>query len=126
MAFLALLDRIVIRLARTIATAELQQQIFRVDELIARIVRRRVDPSVHADRVAGASFDAESTEDAAELVDHELLRVALETTPLVTFGVLCRLDVDALRRAGRRATQTRHAARRTIVALSEPVHPAEA
>ena len=50
---------------------EAHQQVLLEDELVARVVGRGVHPGVHPDRVARAGLDAEATEHAAQLVDHE-------------------------------------------------------
>ena len=110
-------------LARSIAAGMAHEQVLRVDELVARIVRDRVDARVHADGIAGAGLDAEAAEDAAELVDDELHRVALVAAALVALGVLARLDVDALRRARRRAAEARDATRARVVAEREAMQP---
>src|SRR5690606_23082059 len=78
------------------------------------------------DGVARARLDAEATEDAAELVDHELDRVALGAAALVALGVFARLDIDALRGARGRAAEARDAARAPVIADGEAMHAAEA
>src|SRR5690606_5142567 len=94
-----------------VACRELEQEILLVDELVAGVVGNRVDARVHADGVAWACLDAVPAEDAAQLVDDELDRVALVAPPRVAFGVLACLDVDALGGARRGAAQAGHAAR---------------
>src|ERR1700709_1810449 len=58
--------------------------------------RRSVRPGVHADGVLRAGLDAETADDAAELVDLEPHRILLDGLDVVLAG----LDVDALGRAG--------------------------
>jgi len=65
------------RFATSIAAGEFHQEILAIDELIAGVVRNCVHARVHANRVAGTSFDAESAEDAAELVDDERFWITL-------------------------------------------------
>src|SRR5687768_13412456 len=86
-----------------IAPLEGDEEVLLVDELIARVVRHRVDSGVHADGVTRARLDAEPAEDAPQLVDDELHGVALVAATLVALGVLARFDVDALRGTRRRA-----------------------
>src|SRR5678816_795414 len=85
------------RLERAVSRREAEEQIFLVDELLARIVRRRVGAGVHADGVTRARLDAVAAEDATELVDDEAHRVALVAVALVALRILARFDVDALR-----------------------------
>src|SRR5262245_26486219 len=114
------------RFLRAVARRHREQKIFFVDELIARVVRHRVDAGVHADRVARTGLDAEATEDAPELVDDELHGEALVAATLRAFRILSRLDVDALRGTRRRTTETRNAARASIIARRQPMHASEA
>src|SRR5256712_230319 len=82
--------------------------------------RRRVGSGVHPDGVLRAGLDAEAADDAAQLVDLEAHRELLDRLVLV----LARLDVDALRRAGRRAHVAGHAARLSVDARDQAVHAA--
>src|SRR5882724_5111436 len=107
------------RLTRSVAPRGRHQEIFLEDELIARIVGRRVVAGVHANGVARAGLDAESAEDAAKLVDDERPRKALVAAPLVALRILGRLNADALRGTSRRAAEARDAARRSVVAKRE-------
>ena len=95
-----------------------EQQILAVDELIAGVVWDGVHAGVHADGVTRARLDAESTEDAAELVDDELHRIALVAAALVALGVLAGLDVDALRRARGRTAEAGDATGRAVDAMN--------
>src|SRR5205085_153610 len=67
-----------------------------------------------------ASLDAETADDAAQLVDLKADRELLDRLVLV----LARLDVDALRRAGRRAHVAGDAARLSVDARDQAVHAA--
>src|SRR6478609_1100586 len=87
-----------------------EEQILFVDELIARIIGRRVNASVHANGVARTGFNTEATEDAAQFVDHEALGVTLKAFPLLVSAVITCLNMNALRGAGGGATQARHTA----------------
>ena len=53
------------RLAAAIAARERREQLFAINELIARVVRDGVQTRVHTNGIAWARFDAESTENAA-------------------------------------------------------------
>src|SRR6478735_1714209 len=112
------------RKVRAVPTREAHQHVLLEDELLAGVIGRGVDAGVHANGVTRARLDAEAAEDAAQLVDHEAQREALVAAARIAFRVLARFDMDALRRARGRATQTSDAARRTVVTLSEPVHAA--
>src|SRR5262245_57684405 len=103
-------------LAGAVAALEAHQEILLEAELLAGVIGGGVDARVHADGVAGARLDAEAAEHAAQLVDDEARREALVAAPFVARRVLAGLDVDALRRARRRAAEARHAARRAVVA----------
>src|SRR5262249_8843706 len=113
-------------LARPVAAGKAHQEILLEDELLARVVRRRVEPRVHADGVDRAGLDAVAAEDAAQLVDHERLGEALVAAARVALGVLARLDGDALGRAGRGAAEAGDAAGRAVLAEREPMDAAEA
>jgi hypothetical protein len=98
------------RQMRAVAAGEAHEQLFFEDELLARVIRRGVNPGVHADCIHWAGFDAEAAEDAAQLVDHEALGEALVAAARVAFGILAGFDVNALRGARGRAAQAGHAA----------------
>lgn len=98
-------------LARAISAGELHEEILAVDELIAGVVRNGVHARVHANGIAGTSFDAESAEDAAELVDDERFWITLVAALRIAFGVFVSFDVDALRGARGGAAQAGYAAR---------------
>src|SRR6266850_5383648 len=80
--------------------------------------RGSMRPGVHPDGVLGAGLHTEAANDAAQLIDLEPDRELLDGLDLV----LARLDVDALRRAGRRAHVASHAARLSVDARDQPVH----
>src|SRR5258705_556971 len=115
----------VLGLPRAVAARRGHEQILLEDELIARVVGRGVLARVHADGVARARLDAKAAEDAAQLVDHELIGKALVAAALVPLGVFGGDDVDALRGARRRTTEASHAPRRAVVAQREAVQGAE-
>ena len=104
-------DSPVLRLVITHATGDRKEQILLVDELVARIVGRRMHSAVHPDSVAGTRFYTKSAEDAAQLVDDEPLRVLLITLALLVSLVVARLDMNALSRTSRGTTKTGNAAR---------------
>src|ERR1700722_20232507 len=110
---------------RPVASHEAEQHVLLVDELVARVVRRRVGSGVHANGIAGACLDAVAAEDAPQLVDDELHGVALVAAPSIPLRVLAGLDEDALRRARRGATETGDATRALVFTFREPVHTAE-
>src|SRR5690242_296501 len=116
----------VFRLLRAVSSLKLHEQVLLEDELLSRVVGGGVDAGIHADRVAGAGFDAEAAEDAAQLVDDEALREALVAAARIAFGVLAGFDVDALRGARRRAAEARDATRGAVVAVREAVHAPKA
>jgi hypothetical protein len=68
-------------------------------KLISRIIRDGMYAGIHPDRVARASFHAETTEDAAQFVYHKADWVALVAATRVALGVLTRFDENALCRA---------------------------
>src|SRR5882757_8605169 len=88
----------ILALLRSVAPRRRHEQVFLVDELVARVVGCGVVAGVHSNGVAGTCFDAEAAEDAAELVDHALIGEALVAPALVALLVLGGNDVDALRR----------------------------
>src|SRR5262249_15712650 len=51
--------------------AALQHRVLRLDGLVARLDRMRMDSGIHPDRVARARLDAQAAHDAAQLVDLE-------------------------------------------------------
>src|SRR5215469_6716486 len=116
----------VARLVGAVAALEREQQLAVVDELVARVVRHRVHPGVHPDGVARARLDAVAAEDAPQLVDDELDRIALVPAALVAHGILAGLDEDALGRARRGAAEARDAADAPVVARRQAVDAAEA
>src|SRR5262249_43315665 len=78
--------------------------------------RMHVDAGVHANGVARAGLDAETADDALQLVDLEENRELL-----VGIGALARVDRDAMRRAHRRTEHARDAADRAVLALHQAV-----
>src|SRR3970282_2405389 len=76
---------------------------------------------IHADGVAGAGLDAESTIDAAQRVDFISDRIFLRGV----IGISAGLDEDALGRAGRGAEKTGRALHRLVTLKRQPVAAAE-
>src|SRR4030065_1519891 len=62
----------------SMASLLFQQHVDRVDELLPGVLRRRVPPGVHPDRVARARLHALPAEDAPEHVDVEPHGVLLD------------------------------------------------
>src|SRR5689334_5255922 len=56
---------------RPVAAGERHQKVFFVDELLARVVGRRMNAGVHPNRIAGTGLDTKSAKNATELVDDE-------------------------------------------------------
>jgi hypothetical protein len=84
---------------RNIAARE--HRLFGLDGVSAELDWFGMQPGVHANGVARARFDAEATEDAAQLVDDESNWVALAPASRIALSVFARLDEDALRWACR-------------------------
>ena len=75
-------------------------------------------------RVGRASLHAIPTKDTSIVVDVINLGVALRAAHTVGLGVLGCLDVDAVRRAGRRAQKTGHAFLQPVFVALQHVHSA--
>jgi hypothetical protein len=75
--------------------------------------------SVHTNGITRTSFDAVPAEDATEFVDDEALRVLLVTFTLLVSGIISGLNVNALRRTSRRATEAGHTTWRPIRTLCQ-------
>ena len=78
------------------------------------------------DGVGGAGFDAVAAEDAAVVVDVVDLGVALGGGDALLLGVLGRLDVDAVRRAGGGAEEAGYALLQAVLVALQHVLAAEA
>ena len=80
-------------------------------EQVGAIVDRQLEIVAVSDRVFRTSFDAEPAENAAAIIDVVNLREPLIDAGALSLGtrIVCRFDVDTLRRAGRRAEKAGHA-----------------
>src|SRR5205823_11417618 len=83
-------------------------------------VRRNLGLAAHDDGFFGTGIDAEAAEDAAQHIDLEARRRLFNQR----VGDLLRLDVDAIRRAGRRAHVAGDAARAAVFARRQDVRAA--
>ncbi len=84
-----------------------------------------MNAGVHPNGVAWTSLNAVTTEDASQFVDDECFWIALVAVARVINIVLSRFDINALRRARCAAAEASYAARRSVIAMREPMHAAE-
>src|SRR5215469_17914996 len=76
------------------------------------------------DRVGRARLDAIAAKDAAVVIDVVDLGVALRGRDALLLGVLCRLDINAVCRAGCRAQKTGHALLESVLVALQDVRAA--
>src|SRR4029077_4731334 len=90
---------------------------------VGRIERRQFKSVPVRNRIGRASFHAISAEDAPVVVDVVDLRISFGAAYPVGLGVLRRLDIDAVRRAGGGAQETCHALLQPVLVALQHVHP---
>jgi hypothetical protein len=99
------------RFMRSVPSDEGEENVFPIDELVARIVRRRVGPV----SIRIASHGHASTQYPQKMQRSSSMTnftgKPLVPAALVPLRVLAGLDEDALRGAGRRAAEARNATR---------------
>src|SRR5689334_3074317 len=103
------------RLSGTVAARKGHEEVLAIDELLTRIIGGRMNARVHPDGVDRAGLHTVTTEDTAQLVDYEGFGESFVATAGVTLRILPGLDGNALGRTGRRAAETGHTSRSTIV-----------
>lgn len=97
-------------------TAKVVEVLFVDEGFVALVEGVHVDTGVHSDGIAGAGFNAESTDNAAQFVDDKGNGVLLDARVVV----LTCFDVNAVRGAGCRAQH----ARDTTHLIVLPIHQA--
>src|SRR5580698_3058689 len=110
------------RLEGPFAALERQEKVPVVNELIARVVRDRMHPGIHSDRVTRTRLDAVAAEDAAKLVNDEPHGVPLVATALVSGRIFASVYENALSRTRGRTTEAGHAAHAAVLARREPMN----
>ena len=96
----------------------MQQLFFAVDEGIG-IVGRNFKIVAMGNSITRAGFHAIPAENAAVIVDVVNLGVAFRRADTMVAGIFGRLDVDAVRRAGRRAEEAGNALFQTILIAAQ-------
>src|SRR5215472_14257644 len=77
------------------------------------------------DRIGRTGFDAVATKDAAVVVNVVNLCVTFSTADAIGLSVIGRLDVNAVRRARRRAQEAGYALFQAILVALQDVHAAK-
>ena len=112
-----------------------QHLFFAVDQ-VAGVESRDFEAVSVSNRIRGTRLDTVSTKDTSIVVDVIDLGVTLCSAYSMLVRILCRLDIDAVRRAGRRAQETGYAffqsvfialqdvnATKTLLELGAPKRP---
>lgn len=100
------------------------QQLLLAINQIRRVERGQLKSMPMRDRIRGARLYAVSAENAAVVVNVVNLSVPLGAADAVLGSILCRLNVNAIRRAIRRTEETRDTLFQAILVALEDVHAA--